>query len=135
MLIVTSKHRFPNILHYFGNAITYKALYFNHYFQQKVVDLIENQAKEPNKRCKRNLLELQRNKSTSQSDWSRKKWKTQYQMALTRAVYSHNWDRLLYLLKKSPIWEHNPRYLHELPIYIRVTQNFFYLVWPYTLSP
>ncbi|CAK1600591.1 unnamed protein product [Parnassius mnemosyne] len=86
---------------------------------QKVIKSLENSNPEADRRCKRNLLQLQLEGSTSENDLRQKKWRHKFHLALSHAIYSHNWDKLLYLLKKSPIWEHQSKRLDELPIYIR----------------
>ncbi|XP_049868477.1 uncharacterized protein LOC126368496 [Pectinophora gossypiella] len=83
---------------------------------KRVLNLLENQTTEPNRRCKRNLLELQSQSKVSNAI-NRKKWRTQYKLALGRAVYSHDWDKLLFLLKKSPPWEHDIKL--DFDFYIR----------------
>ncbi|CAG9579056.1 unnamed protein product [Danaus chrysippus] len=86
---------------------------------KKVLDLMETPCRVQDKRCKRNLVDLQTCKSLYETDLRRKNWRNAYQMALRRAIYSHNWNQLLYLLKKSPIWEHATEKADEYPIYIR----------------
>ncbi|XP_068632353.1 uncharacterized protein [Battus philenor] len=86
---------------------------------ERVIESLERPNPEPDRRCKRNLLHLQQHGSTSESDFRQKKWRHKFHLALSRAIYSHDWDKLLYLLKKSPIWEHDTKRLDEMPIYIR----------------
>lgn len=90
-------------------------------FQQKAMNLLENPYREPDKRCKRNLVHLQTNRSLYDSENRKKKWRNAFQIALRRAIYSHDWDRLVYLLKKSPIWEHSSNRPEEMHIYLRVS--------------
>ncbi|KAJ2950232.1 hypothetical protein O0L34_g11594 [Tuta absoluta] len=86
--------------------------------EERVLELIENKCPERNRRCKRNLVDLQM-RSTARGEINRKVWRTQFKLAITKAVYSHDWNKLLYLLKKSPIWEHDPKFTHDFDFYIR----------------
>ncbi|XP_045768264.1 uncharacterized protein LOC123869401 isoform X2 [Maniola jurtina] len=49
--------------------------------------------------------------------FGRNTWRTRYRLAIRQAIYSHRWNDLAYLLKKSPIWEQ--AYKRDLPIYFR----------------
>ncbi|XP_064072051.1 uncharacterized protein LOC135193451 [Vanessa tameamea] len=86
---------------------------------KRALNLLETPSKPHDKRCKRNLLQLQMDKSLYETDLRSKKWRNAFQIALRRAIYSHDWDQLVYLLKKSPIWEHASNRSDELPLYIR----------------
>lgn len=92
--------------------------------QQRVIESLESANPEPNRKCKRNLLHLQLEGSTCENDFRQKKWRHKFQLAICRSIYSHNWDKLLYLLKKSPPWEHKTERLDELSMYIRVSLCF-----------
>lgn len=67
---------------------------------------------------------MQLDNSLYETELRNKKWRNAYQMAIRRAIYSHDWNQLLYLLKKSPIWEHASNKGDELPLYIRVCDKF-----------
>ncbi|VVD00553.1 unnamed protein product [Leptidea sinapis] len=54
------------------------------------------------KECRLSLLDLQKNKTVYNSKIKISKWKSHYHHLVCKAIYSHNWDQLLYLLKKSP---------------------------------
>ncbi|CAH2077130.1 unnamed protein product, partial [Iphiclides podalirius] len=86
---------------------------------QRVIESLDSPNPEPDRKCKRNLLQLQLNGSSCESDLRQKKWRHKFQLAISRSIYSHNWDKLLYLLKKSPIWEHKTDRLDELSLYLR----------------
>lgn len=92
-----------------------------HFFQERVIDMVENYNPEHDPRCRRNLLQLQLEGSSTENNQRQRKWRHKLHAAMSRAIYSHDWDKLLYLLKKSPIWEHESRRLDQLPIYARVS--------------
>lgn len=75
--------------------------------------------------CKRDLYKVQSEKVNPGMGKGTSELKCRYQLALSRAIYSHDWDKLLYLLKKSPIFHHfshTSRYvLDRLNVYIRVS--------------
>ncbi|XP_013149194.1 PREDICTED: uncharacterized protein LOC106111606 [Papilio polytes] len=86
---------------------------------ERVLDMVENYNPEHDPRCRRNLLQLQLEGSSTENNQRQRKWRHKLHAAMSRAIYSHDWDKLLYLLKKSPIWEHESRRLDQLPIYAR----------------
>ncbi|XP_059055572.1 uncharacterized protein LOC131849509 [Achroia grisella] len=73
---------------------------------EKVIEVTESPLEREYFLCKRNLWRMQKDKIEplrllQQSPTSRK-----FQLAIHRAIYSHNWNKLLYLLRKFPIWHH-----------------------------
>ncbi|CAK1540781.1 unnamed protein product [Leptosia nina] len=61
--------------------------------------------------CRQNLVEKQTSQYVIKSYIAHRycgsyHWRTRYLMAMNRAIYSHDWNKLLYILKKSPINEH-----------------------------
>ncbi|XP_023934284.2 uncharacterized protein LOC112043208 [Bicyclus anynana] len=73
---------------------------------RRAVELLETPLPANDGRCKRNLALVQQSKSVDDNDFYIHGWKYSYHVALRRAIYSHKWDQVAYLLKKSPIWEH-----------------------------
>lgn len=73
--------------------------------------------------CKRNLVKLQQSKMIGgkNSLYYDKKFKTVFRAACCRAIYSHDWNKLLYLLKKCPPWEHDWKDVNEAALYVRVS--------------
>ncbi|XP_030026454.1 uncharacterized protein LOC115444711 [Manduca sexta] len=94
---------------------------------RKVIDLMECQdaLQTPSNICKRNLALVQSHRSTRKlHDLSGTltdihSWKSVHQLAVCKAIYSHDWDKLLYLLKKCPPWEHNYWRTCHASIYFR----------------
>ncbi|CAG9785844.1 unnamed protein product [Diatraea saccharalis] len=88
---------------------------------QTAIEYINTPREQSRDNCKRKLLQLQKNatlglyaKQTKQTAL-----KDKFHIALTRAIYSHDWNKLLYLLKKSPIWQQSANRLHGQTHYIR----------------
>lgn len=71
--------------------------------------------------CKRNLLKLQQSKTNNSkyTIYNDTRFKTVYRIACCRAIYSHNWNKLLYLLKKCPPWVHDWKDINEAALYVR----------------
>ncbi|XP_053613134.1 uncharacterized protein LOC128676805 [Plodia interpunctella] len=91
---------------------------------EKVMTILDKPYKEQDYRfCKRDLYKVQSEKVNPGMGKGTSELKCRYQLALSRAIYSHDWDKLLYLLKKSPIFHHfshTSRYvLDRLNVYIR----------------
>ncbi|XP_041988685.1 uncharacterized protein LOC121740044 [Aricia agestis] len=86
---------------------------------KKVIQLLDIPVSSYDTRCKRNLVHLQQRKSNYSLEIKKKSWFHLYQIALRRAIYSHDWDRLSILLKKSPIQEHALRTVDDLVLYVR----------------
>ncbi|CAH1646429.1 unnamed protein product [Spodoptera littoralis] len=89
---------------------------------KKVIDFIESPMMfDPIKiYCKRNLLKLQQSRNNSKyQDKDLKTFKSVHRIACCKAIYSHNWNKLLYLLKKCPPWEHNWKDVNEAALYTR----------------
>lgn len=94
--------------------------------QKKVIEVMESQPEfDPlDSYCKRNLVRLQQSRMECGNNCKRyydKKFTTLYQSACYRAIYSHNWGKLLYLLKKCPPWEHEWKDINESALYVRVS--------------
>lgn len=71
--------------------------------------------------CKRNLVKLQQSKTNMKYvDKELRNFKSVHRIACCKAIYSHNWNKLLYLLKKCPPWEHNWKD-DEAALYVRVS--------------
>ncbi|XP_075974253.1 uncharacterized protein LOC142975350 [Anticarsia gemmatalis] len=90
---------------------------------RKVIDLMETPLEfDPiQSYCKRNLVKVQQSKMSGNkyNIFCDRKFKTAYRMACCKAIYSHNWGRLLYLLKKCPPWEHDWKDINEAALYVR----------------
>ncbi|KPJ06858.1 Dynein heavy chain 2, axonemal [Papilio machaon] len=86
---------------------------------ERVIDMVENYNPEHDHRCQRNLLQLQLEGGSTENNFRQRKWRHKLHAAMSRAIYAHDWEKLLYLLKKSPIWEHDTNRLDQLPIYTR----------------
>lgn len=72
--------------------------------------------------CKRNLLKVQQNRmNVKYQDSDIKSFKSVYRIACCKAIYSHNWNKLLYLLKKCPPWVHSFKDVNEAALYVRVS--------------
>lgn len=65
---------------------------------------------EPSSVCKRNLASIQAYRCgdtfRDQTFRSLKNWKTIFHMSCWKAIYAHDWNKLLYLLKKCQQWEY-----------------------------
>ncbi|KAH9639977.1 hypothetical protein HF086_008072 [Spodoptera exigua] len=88
----------------------------------KVIDFIEAPMTfDPIKiYCKRNLLKLQQSRNNAKyQDKDLRTFKSLHRIACCKAIYSHNWNKLLYLLKKCPPWEHNWKDVNEAALYTR----------------
>ncbi|KAM3963758.1 uncharacterized protein ACR2FA_002280 [Aphomia sociella] len=72
----------------------------------KVNDILEKPQKRDYFLCKRNLLKMQNSKINPTRHRQQEPSKDMFHFAIYRAIYSHNWNKLLYLLKKYPIWHH-----------------------------
>ncbi|XP_021197249.3 uncharacterized protein LOC110381282 [Helicoverpa armigera] len=89
---------------------------------RKVIDLMDAPySVDPIKTyCKRNLLKLQQSRINAKyQDPDLKTFKSVYRIACCKAIYSHNWNKLLYLLKKFPPWQHNWKDVNEAALYVR----------------
>lgn len=76
-------------------------------------------------RCKRNLVHLQRIRYINDRRQNYT-WRNIFDTALRKAIYSHDWNHVAFLLKKVPIWEHHHM---DMPLYVRVSNKFgFYFV-------
>lgn len=74
--------------------------------------------------CKRNLLKLQQSRTNVKyADNDLRNFKSVHRIACCKAIYSHNWNKLLYLLKKCPPWEHNFKDVNEAALYVRVSMS------------
>ncbi|CAB3235267.1 unnamed protein product [Arctia plantaginis] len=90
--------------------------------EKKVIDLLETQQEfDPiDTYCKRNLVKLQQSKMIGgKNSPYGKKFKAAFRTACCRAIYSHDWNKLLYLLKKCPPWEHDWKDVNEAALYVR----------------
>lgn len=76
------------------------------------VNQVQSENHAMQKVCRQTLLDKQLStviiKSRNRIDTihGRMHWRLRFLMAINRAIYSHDWNKLLYILKKSPIDEH-----------------------------
>ncbi|XP_060803998.1 uncharacterized protein LOC132902528 [Amyelois transitella] len=96
---------------------------------EKVMKILETEQNIDYPLCKRNLYKLQSDKINPQRGKDKSAVKEIYQLALARAVYSHDWDKVVYLLKKSPITHHyspaKRKIQDKLNVYIRALMLVF----------
>ncbi|XP_031762789.1 uncharacterized protein LOC116412637 isoform X2 [Galleria mellonella] len=72
----------------------------------KVCDILDNPLEREYFLCRRNLLKMQSNIISQRRHRMQMPSNDMFHFAIHRAIYSHNWNKLLYLLKKYPIWHH-----------------------------
>lgn len=88
---------------------------------RKVIKKLESpDTLQPSAQCKRNLATLQAYRCgdnfRDQTFRNYKNWKTMFHVSCWKAIYAHDWNKLLYLLKKCQHWKHN---LADCSLYVR----------------
>ncbi|XP_045494823.1 uncharacterized protein LOC123693673 [Colias croceus] len=63
--------------------------------------------------CRHSIIEKQRYKMITDTKQLDSSWKRMYMVALNRAIYNHDWNKLLYILKKSVYWDFNSKILNH----------------------
>ncbi|XP_038214492.1 uncharacterized protein LOC119834231 [Zerene cesonia] len=63
--------------------------------------------------CRNSMIETQRYKTIMDTKQLEQSWKRTYMIALNRAIYNHDWNKLLYILKKSVNWDFSSKILNH----------------------
>ncbi|XP_069356255.1 uncharacterized protein [Maniola hyperantus] len=85
---------------------------------RRAAELLETRRDIKHNCCKRNIALMQKYRTFNLPEvYGHNTWRHRYRLAIRQAIYSHKWNDLAYLLKKSPVWEQETK--HDLPIYYR----------------
>lgn len=105
------------------------------HFQKEVISFIDARERQKyNIRCDYNLLNLKHERSTRefydayQERYASARNKSLFVSSCYKALYAHDWDRLLYILKRVPRWRFQSMHTFHMRVSKKITLGHSYQI-------